>query len=58
MVCVREASPKRSEWDIVPEGALPEWDRGLALRAVAAWTMFGSRENSKPVPSPNTTSSP
>jgi hypothetical protein len=34
-VCVRESPPKRSEWGIVPEGVLPERDRGLALRAVA-----------------------
>jgi hypothetical protein len=50
-VCVRESPPKRSEWGIVPEGVLPERDRGLALRAVAlgrAWTLLGSRKNSKP----------
>jgi hypothetical protein len=32
-VCV--TIPQRSGRDIVPEGVLPKWDRGLALRAVA-----------------------
>ena len=65
----RFASRPRSEaeWDIVPEGDLPEWDRGLALQALWRWdghfdklstsvdSAWEQRKLEASLPSPNTT---